>query len=82
MFNVIVQLTTSAKVVMSFLATNDIKAHANIALPSCRVDADTPGVHRRRQGVDNSCVGVAVPSKYLKQLIKYYRKGIHVNIQI
>jgi len=52
---------------MSRLATEDIEAHANVALPSGRVDADTPGVHGWRQGVDNSCVSVAVPSKYLKQ---------------
>ena len=59
--------TTSNKVDMSLLATFNIEAHANVALPSGRVDADTPGVHWRRQGVDNSCVGVAVPAKYLKQ---------------
>jgi len=49
------------------LATNDIEAHANVALPSGRVDADTSGVHGQRQGVDNNGVGVAVPSKYLKK---------------
>jgi len=52
---------------MSILATNDIEAHANVALPSGRVDADTPGVHWRQKGVDNSCVSVAVSTKYLKQ---------------
>jgi len=52
---------------MSLLATFNIKAHANPALPSGRVDADTPGVHGRQQGVNNNGIGVAVPSKYLRQ---------------
>jgi len=52
---------------MTLLAAFNIEAHANPALPSGRVDADTPGVHGRQQGVDNNCVAVAVPSKYLKQ---------------
>jgi len=51
----------------SLLAAFNIESHTNPALPWGRVDAYAPGVHGRQQVVDNSCVGVTVPSKYLKQ---------------
>jgi len=56
---------------MSLLAAFNIEGHANPALPRGQINADTPGVHRRRQGVDNNCIVVAVPSKYLNQSSKF-----------
>ena len=58
------------------VATKDIEAHRNVSNPLSRIEANTPCGKRATQVVDNHCIGVAVPVKYLT--VKHTLKIIHM----